>query len=271
MKQLARALLCVLFAALVLVAQPRAAAKRPITETDLYKFAWIADPQISPDAKTVAFVQVTVNEKDNKYESSLYTVPVAGGAAPVRMTGGTRDTTPRWSPDGQWLAFVRPSEKEVPQIHLLPLRGGEARVLTDVPRGATAPVWSPDGRTIAFTSTTVADDLKKPDPAKSDPKATPDRKSDVKVVTRAVYRANFADGRDIAETAVIADLLAEIGAEPAEALARAGSPETKERLRQETEAALAAGLFGAPSFRAGGDLFWGNDRLEAALDRAAAK
>ena len=44
------------------------------------KFTWIADPQISPDGGTVAFVQVTVNEKDNKYESSLYTVPAAGGA-----------------------------------------------------------------------------------------------------------------------------------------------------------------------------------------------
>ncbi len=172
---------------------PRAAAKRPITEKDLYKFTWIADPQISPDAKTVAFVQVTVNEKDNKYETSLYSVTsdpstelrAGGKGAPVRITGGTRDTTPRWSPDGQWLAFVRPNDKDVPQIHLLPMRGGEARALTDVPKGAGGPVWSPDGRTIAFSSTTVADDLKKPDPA-----AKPERKSDVKVVTRAVYRAN---------------------------------------------------------------------------------
>jgi dipeptidyl aminopeptidase/acylaminoacyl peptidase len=166
-------------------ASPRAAAKRPITETDLYKFTWIADPEISPDGTTVAFVQVTVNEKDNKYESALYTVPAAGGAAPVRITGGTRDTTPRWSPDGKWIAFVRPGEKDTPQIFLLPMRGGEARALTDLPKGAGGPVWSPDGRTIAFTSTTVAGDMKK-----ADPSAKPDRKSDVTVVTRAVYRAN---------------------------------------------------------------------------------
>ncbi len=182
-------------AALLLVAlppvAPRAAAKRPITETDLYKFTWIADPEISPDGSTVAFVEVTVNEKDNKYESSLYSVPAAGGAPPVRITGGTRDTTPRWSPDGQWLAFVRPGEKDTPQIFLLPMRGGEARALTDLPKGAGGPVWSPDGKTIAFTSTTVADDLKKPDPAaKPDPAKQPERRSDVKVVTRAVYRAN---------------------------------------------------------------------------------
>ena len=164
---------------------PIAAAKRPITERDLMKFTWIADPQISPDGSTVAYVQVTVNEKDNKYESSLYTVPSAGGAAPLRITAGTRDTAPRWSPDGKWIAFLRPNEKDTAQLHLLPMSGGEARALTDVPRGASAAAWSPDGRTIAFTSTTTPDDLKKPDPS-----ASPERKSDVKVVTRAVYRSN---------------------------------------------------------------------------------
>ena len=162
-----------------------AAVKRPITETDLYKFTWIADPQISPDGTTVAFVRVMVNEKDNQYESALYSVPAAGGVPPARITGGTRDTTPRWSPDGKWIAFVRPNEKATPQIFLLPMRGGEARALTDLPKGAGGPVWSPDGRTIAVTSTTVADDMKKADPA-----ARAERKSDVKVVTRAIYRAN---------------------------------------------------------------------------------
>src|SRR4051812_30724137 len=160
------------------VAVPSGAAKRPIAETDLYKFTWIADPEISPDGATVAFVQVTVNEKANKYEHSLYTVSAAGGSAPRRLTGGTRDTTPRWSPDGKWIAFVRPDEKDTPQIFLLPMGGGEARVLTGLPKGAGSPVWSPDGATIAFTSTTTADDLKKSDAA-----AKPERPSDVKVIT----------------------------------------------------------------------------------------
>ena len=70
-----------------------------------------------------------MNEKDNKYESSLYTARrddrrVGGAGA---LTSGTRDTTPRWSPDGKWIAFVRPDEKDTPQIFLLPIaRRGSA-------------------------------------------------------------------------------------------------------------------------------------------------
>src|SRR3982750_2651884 len=116
-----RALALVIVVALSV--SPRAAVKRAITEHDLMKFTWIADPEISPDGSTIAFVQVTVNEKDNKYESSLYTVPAAGGTAPARLPSGTRDTPPRWPPDGKWLAFVRPNDKDTPQLNLLPMRG----------------------------------------------------------------------------------------------------------------------------------------------------
>src|SRR5438094_8217974 len=56
----------------LMIGAPRAADKRPITETDLFKFTWVADPQISPDGSTVAFVRVVVNEKDNRYESSIF-------------------------------------------------------------------------------------------------------------------------------------------------------------------------------------------------------
>ncbi|HMB82376.1 MAG TPA: hypothetical protein VKI43_20005, partial [Vicinamibacterales bacterium] len=99
---------CVLACAVLLaIAFPGAQGKRFITEKDLFKFTWIADPQISPDGATVAFVRVTVNEKENRYETSLFAVPASGAAAPRRLTSGIRDTTPRWAPDGTRLAFVR--------------------------------------------------------------------------------------------------------------------------------------------------------------------
>ena len=83
---------------------------------------------------------------------------------------------------------------------------------------------------------------------------------------RAVFRAEFAEGRDIADAAVLADVLAQLGVDPQAALATAQSDPVKAKLRTETEAAQALGIFGAPTFvTPDGELFWGNDRLERAL------
>jgi 2-hydroxychromene-2-carboxylate isomerase len=83
---------------------------------------------------------------------------------------------------------------------------------------------------------------------------------------RAVYRANFAEDRDISDAAVVADCLRQSGAPPEATLAEAGSPESKQMLRDATEEAGRRGIFGAPAFLVGDELFWGNDRLEAAFD-----
>ncbi len=83
---------------------------------------------------------------------------------------------------------------------------------------------------------------------------------------RSVYRANFAEDLDISEAPLLERRLDALGQSGAALLAQAQSPEAKEKLRAQTERAAALGIFGAPSFIAGGELFWGNDRLAAALD-----
>jgi 2-hydroxychromene-2-carboxylate isomerase len=83
--------------------------------------------------------------------------------------------------------------------------------------------------------------------------------------SRAVYRAQFAEGRNIGDPAVIADIVQALGHDSAAALTRAQSDDIKAKLRANTEEAQRLGIFGAPSFIAGGELFWGNDRLEQAL------
>src|SRR5262245_51734434 len=83
------------------------AEKRTITEKDLWDFVWIGDPQVSPDGSRVAFVRVTVNEKKEGYNTSIWSVLTAGGEAPRQLTKGDHDTTPRWSPDGKFLLFLR--------------------------------------------------------------------------------------------------------------------------------------------------------------------
>jgi 2-hydroxychromene-2-carboxylate isomerase len=83
---------------------------------------------------------------------------------------------------------------------------------------------------------------------------------------RALFRAEFGDGRRIDDAAVIADVLVGLKIDPRPALAAAQSDAIKAQLRAQTEAAERLGIFGAPSFTtADGELFWGNDRLEQAL------
>lgn len=165
------------------------AEKRFITEMDLFRFVWIADPQISPDGSRIAFVRVSVNQKADRYDTALWIVPAGGAETPRKLTAGPRDLAPRWSPDGRQLAFLRAVEKdgkpEPSQIYLLSMEGGEARAITDLPKGAGSPEWSPAGQTIAFTSTTLPEDL-----AKRDQQSDSGHKSDVRVIVRAVYRSN---------------------------------------------------------------------------------
>src|SRR6266576_3056645 len=177
---------------------PLFAQKRNITEKDLFDFAWIGDPQISPDGTQIAFVRITVNEKKDGYNTSIWSVPVAGDEAPHQLTKGDHDSTPRWSPDGKFLLFLHATEKdgkpEPPQLAVLPMTGGDSFVFTDLPKGAGNPSWAPDGKSIAFTSETNAEDLTKQEKKKSKDKsgstspATDERESDIHVITRAVYR-----------------------------------------------------------------------------------
>ena len=203
------------------------AQKRSITEKDLFDFVWIGDPQLAPDGARVAFVRVTVNEKKEGYDTSIWTVPLAGDEEPHQLTNGKHDSTPRWSPDGKFLVFVRAAEKdgkpEPPQLCMLPLAGGDSFAFTDLPKGASSPRWSPDGRTIVFGSSTNADDLTKQEKkkrkeeeekkaaAESSPAVSPsadkkkkaqptplpnksetesEHESDIHVITRAVYRSD---------------------------------------------------------------------------------
>ncbi|HKC62859.1 MAG TPA: S9 family peptidase [Pyrinomonadaceae bacterium] len=209
---------------LLLTVTVASAQKRNITEKDLFDFTWIGDPQISPDGSRVAFVHVTVNEKRDGYDTSIWTISTTGPDEPHRLTSGNRDSSPRWSPDGKYLAFVRVTEKDgkpdQPQLFLLSMSGGDSFQLTSLPKGASQPVWSPDGKTIAFMSNTNMEDLAKqmerertleqlkraaqatPSPSREGSPQPPTeplaqkseteaaRESDVRVITRAVYRSN---------------------------------------------------------------------------------
>ena len=87
--------------------------------------------------------------------------------------------------------------------------------------------------------------------------------------SRAVYAAEFGEGRSIAERSTITGILEALGLEAGGVLERAASSEVKDKLRAETALAESLGIFGAPNLvAADGEIFWGNDRLEEGLDWA---
>lgn len=83
--------------------------------------------------------------------------------------------------------------------------------------------------------------------------------------SKAVFHAELAEDRDIAAPEVIDVILAALGHDGAAIRARAESTENKPRLREQTARAEKLGIFGAPTFVVGSELFWGNDRLEQAI------
>lgn len=180
-------------------------------EVDLLRLAWIADPQISPDGTRIAYVRVAVDAAADRYTSSLWIVPAAGGPARP-LTFGQGDAGPRWSPDGTRLAFTRSPEPGKPaQLHVLPMGGGgEATRLTELAKGAGSAAWSPDGTRLAFTSATNPA-LDTPDAEEKKPKNAPGR-----IVGRPMVKLDDAGDLDPAreDHVWIVDLAAD-GTSPA--------------------------------------------------------
>jgi dipeptidyl aminopeptidase/acylaminoacyl peptidase len=131
------------------------AAKHPITFDDMIHMHRVAEPQISPDGKWVAYTVTTPDMDANHNASDLWLVPTAGGAA-LQLTQSGHDTSPVWSPDGKTLAFLS-SRGGTSQVYLLSMEGGEAQQITQLSTGADIVKWSPDGKTILFTSSVYPD------------------------------------------------------------------------------------------------------------------
>jgi dipeptidyl aminopeptidase/acylaminoacyl peptidase len=161
------AVLLLLVAAGVMPATLRAEArKRPMTIDDLYRFKRVADPQISPDGKTVAYVVGTVDLKGNRSSSNIWLAPTSKNTIekgkPRQLTTTTKkDSHPRWSPDGKRILFESTRSGES-QLWVINVNGGEAKQLTTIATEASTAIWSQDGKWIAFVSTVYPEYSAKP-------------------------------------------------------------------------------------------------------------
>jgi dipeptidyl aminopeptidase/acylaminoacyl peptidase len=122
---------------------------------DVYALANVGDPRISPDGTRIAYVVARSDDGASEYRGAVWVGPLDGSSEARPFTSGERrDTSPRWSPDGRWLAFVsnRGEEKTQAQLYVIPAAGGEARRLTDLKESVSEVEWSPDSTRLAFVS-----------------------------------------------------------------------------------------------------------------------
>ena len=119
---------------------------------DLLAFKTIPELDISPDGARVAYVVTWIDAQKDEYRSTIHVAPTEGGA-PIEFTRGpTRDSAPRWSPDGTQLAFLSDRAGKERQLYVMSARGGEPRQLTAFSGHAGAASWSPDGTKVAFSA-----------------------------------------------------------------------------------------------------------------------
>jgi dipeptidyl aminopeptidase/acylaminoacyl peptidase len=111
----------------------------------------VSDPQLSPDGRSAVVLVSRPNVKDNRSDAELVLVDVATGAQRPLTSERRGLAQPRWSPDGQRLAFLANSG-EKRQVWIMSMTGGDARKLTDAPNGIQQFAWSPDGARMAYVT-----------------------------------------------------------------------------------------------------------------------
>jgi dipeptidyl aminopeptidase/acylaminoacyl peptidase len=133
-----------------------AEAKRPMTFDDLMKVQRISDPQVSPDGRWIAYVQGAVDFGANKVVKHIWLVRAEGGEPKQLTTGDGSDSRPRWSPDGESIAFIS-ARGGKSQVWIIPVNGGEARQLTSISTEADGVTWARKGDALLFTSQVYPD------------------------------------------------------------------------------------------------------------------
>src|SRR6266545_4544009 len=135
---------CILF--LFVAATAAAQQKRAFTIEDIYRVKSISDLTLSPDERSLLFTVATTDLARGKRSTRIWMMNI-GGSNARPLTQGDGDSSPRISPDGQQVAFIRENN-----LFLLPLTGGEPRQLTHLSTSVSDLLWPPNSQWIAFSS-----------------------------------------------------------------------------------------------------------------------
>lgn len=171
------------------------AEPRPFSAEDVFDLEYASDPRISPDGGTIVYVRQTNDVMTDSTVSNLWVVNVDGTAHRPLVSGTSSATSPRWSDDGERIAYIQPTATGT-GIYVRWMDTGQTALITNLLKEPADLTWSPDGRWLAFVMSVAA---------KAEPIAKPREKPEgaewsepVKVIDTAQYRW---DGRGFLETA----------------------------------------------------------------------
>ena len=176
----------VLIIGLLTLATVAYAQERRLTIDELLKVRRVGDSQVSPKDDLVAFTITDMSIAANKGTTQIYVVPLSGGEVRQLTNDEHSSASPRWSPDGEKLAFISARDGE-DQIWTIDVSSGALKKITSISTGAGDPVWSPDGNWLAFASDVYPEC---PSDACNKKRAEEKAQSKVKahVATRLLYR-----------------------------------------------------------------------------------
>jgi acylaminoacyl-peptidase len=135
----------------------RADAGKPVFRAeDVFDLQWVADPQVAPDGRTIAYVRMRMDIKTDRPRGEIWLIDADGRhSRPIpRAEDGSQ---PRWSPDGSRIAYVAGSEDGSKQLYVYWTRDAVTASVSHFVESPTSLAWSPDGRWLAFTMPAPAD------------------------------------------------------------------------------------------------------------------
>jgi dipeptidyl aminopeptidase/acylaminoacyl peptidase len=132
-------------------AAPPLAPERHFTGRDLFDLEVAADPQISPDGRRIAYVRRSGDIMTDRFRPTIWLIDTRSGEQMPLVAGTGAHSQPRWSPNGDRLAFISTAEGGRPQMFVRWMATGEAVRVTGLPDAPSSIAWSPDGRQIAYS------------------------------------------------------------------------------------------------------------------------